>query len=94
LSAANLVVLRDTVLRDSHSYKFTVTAHATDNSRQDSQAYIILQPNLPPSGGTCSASPGAVIVLKDLVTVMCLGWEDLDDVDSELLYEIKVRCIV
>ena len=89
-AVANLVVLRNTALKDGHSYTFTVTVDSADGSRMQSQASITLQPNLPPSGGVCTASPTTVTVLQELVTVSCSGWVDPDDGDSQLLYEIKV----
>ena len=90
-TGSNLVVLHsNSVLQDGHAYTFMVTVNSASGSRSPGKAYVTLQPNLPPSGGICTATPDKVIVLQELVTVTCGNWVDSDSVDSELWYEIKV----
>lgn len=88
--AANLVVLRNTVLKDGHSYTFTVITECQDGSRSPGHASITLLPNLPPSGGSCTVTPSSISPL-DAVIVACSGWVDQDDLEAILLYEMKVE---
>lgn len=90
--AANLVVLSRTALKDSHSYNFSVKIQCQDGHGSPGRASIILPPNYPPHGGSCTITPDNITVLEDLVTVKCTGWKDDDGGDeTTLFYEVKVQ---
>ncbi|XP_039541161.1 polycystin-1 [Pimephales promelas] len=90
------LVVRQGVLRDGDSYKFSL--HVTDDSMdREGVAYIELHPNLPPAGGACSlwADGGALQVrtLVERVHFNCSGYADSDETESPLVYSLLVvRC--
>lgn len=82
------LVLRQGALRDGNSYIFSL--HVSD-AAMDSEgvASILLRPNLPPAGGSCSLHPGGPR-LQSLVHKLhftCTGEEGalLDSVPGHLI---------
>ncbi|XP_028828513.1 polycystin-1 isoform X2 [Denticeps clupeoides] len=90
------LVLRQGILRDFESYIFSLRV-TDDTMDREGVAYIMLRPNKPPSGGSCSlwASVAGTRVrsLQDKVHFNCTGYTDLDDSPTPLLYSLLVmRC--
>ncbi|KAK9981572.1 hypothetical protein ABG768_001099 [Culter alburnus] len=90
------LVLRQGILRDGDSYIFSL--HVTDDSMdREGVAYIELHPNLPPAGGACSlwadGDGPQVHTLLERVHFKCSGYADLDETESQLVYNLLVmRC--
>ncbi|XP_076151518.1 polycystin-1 isoform X2 [Alosa pseudoharengus] len=90
------LVLRQGILRDGESYVFTLHV-ADDDMDRKGVASIELQPNLPPSGGSCSLwadGPGPYVrTLLDKVYFNCTGYADQGESPSSLLYSLLLlRC--
>ncbi|XP_048871457.1 polycystin-1 isoform X2 [Brienomyrus brachyistius] len=88
------LVLRQGALRDGISYIFSL--HVSDAAMDgEGVASIVLRPNLPPAGGSCSLQPDVPRLqsLVDKLHFTCTGYTDSDDSDAPLLYSLLVtRC--
>lgn len=83
----SLVVRTGLLKFNNYKIKVNVERSIATKKKTYGWAMVTLQPNQPPSGGTCSIGNTAV-ALEMGVDILCTGWEDPDSLSNVLYYEI------